>query len=87
MKIQIENYFGNDILTLIFHEKDVKIDEKIAKEVEKISIKFGYNVADIDVDDDDRLYLRLQEVNCDNSEVVAKTDLLTMVFELNRTYL
>jgi len=87
MKIQIENYFGNDILTLIFHEKDVEIDEKIAKEVEKISIKYGYNVADIDVDDDDRLYLRLQEVNCDNTEIVAKTNLFTMVFELNRTYL
>ena len=86
MKIQIENYFGNDILTLVYGEKNANVSTEVIKEIENISSKFGYNI-NIDIDKDCKPYLILQEVNVDNTKEIAKTELLNLVSELNKTFL
>jgi len=87
MKVLIENYFGNDVLTLNFYELDVNISDERLKTIGSISNKFGYGVADIDSDEDNLPYIRLQEDNIDNSEKVVKTELINLVTELNKTFL
>jgi hypothetical protein len=87
MIIQIESYFGHDVLTLIFNEKDTQVSDATLLEIDEISNKFGYNLADQDVNEDGAEYVRVQEINVDNSEKVAKTELLNLVGELTKKYL
>lgn len=87
MNIQIENYFGNDIMKLDYCQKDKVISKERISEVEGITKEFGYNVSDVDVDENGIDYIRVQEVNVDNSEEQGHKDLLSMINKLNETYL
>jgi len=87
MNIQIENYFGNDIMKLDYCQKNKEVPGERIGEVESIVEEFGYNVADVDVDENGIDYIRVQEVNVDNSEEQGRKDLLSMISKLNETYL
>lgn len=86
MKIQVENYYGNDILTLNYHQKDVVINKTDMATVEFIANKYGYNVANIDTDENGYQYIRVQEVNINNTQLQGEA-LLDMVNVLNVEYL
>lgn len=86
MKIQIQNYLGHDILTLSYNEKNVNVSKDRIKEIDDISTKFGYNIT-IDLDKDCKPYLMVKCMNIDNSEEYAKTQLLNLISELNKTFL
>ena len=87
MNIQIENYFGHDILKLDYCQLDKVIYKERQKLVETIANKYGFNVADIDEDDNGIEYIRLQQVNVDNSEEQERADLLKLVAKLNTHFL
>lgn len=87
MKIQVENYFGNDVLTLNYHQKDVNISKGVQIHVGVIASHYGYDVADVDTDEDGQEFIRVQEVNVDNSEVQGKDELIDMVSEFNKRFL
>ena len=67
MKVQFEDYFGNDIVILDF--ADSKLNKKIAKEIDDVCSTHGYAIADIDDDD----VLRLQNI------VVNKGNLINAI--------
>lgn len=87
MKIQVENYYGNDILTLVYNEKDTVISGERMGEIDALANHFGYDVADLDTDENGHQMIRVQEANVDNSEDNARQDLLNMVTALNKKYL
>ena len=82
MKIQIENYFGNDVLTLNYNQK---ISSKgLQTAVGTLASLVGYDMADIDLDDNGNEYIRLQEVDIDNTEHEGRENLFSLVEKLNR---
>lgn len=86
MKIQIEDYFGNDILILNYKLLD---GNRFPYNVDKASIiaeKSGYDLADIDTDEDGD-YIRIQQANVDTAIVNEKKDLLQMVSKLNDAFI
>ena len=87
MKIQIENYFGNDVLTLVFNQLNVEISKSRMTAVGTLASTCGYDVADVDIDKDGHQYLRVQEVNVDNTEAEGRRDLLQLVTKLNIHFL
>jgi hypothetical protein len=87
MKIQIENYFGNDILTLRYHQLNVEISKSRMIAVGTLASTCGYDVADIDTDEDGQDYIRVQEVNVDNTEKEGRKDLLELIHKLNTHFL
>ena len=87
MKIQIENYFGNDVLTLNYNQLDVEISKSRMTAVGILASTCGYDVADIDTDENGHQYLRVQEVNVDNTEAEGRKDLLELIHKLNLHFL
>lgn len=81
MKIKIEDYFGSDVLTLDFKLKDKEIKSDIVTTIEDTGNTYGYNVADVDEDDNEE-YLRLQQINVDNTKEEERKDLIKLVNEL-----
>ena len=86
MRIAIENYFGNDIITLDFKQRFDEVDQIVIDEVEEIATEHGYNFADLEEDEQGE-YIRLQEVNVDNSDDDAIKDLLKLVQDLTEKYI
>ena len=87
MNIHIEDYFGNDIIKLDYCLKLKEISDTIVEEVGEIGILFGYTIADIDVDDNDIDFIRLQQSNVDNSDSSERTELLKLIRDLNDKFL
>jgi hypothetical protein len=87
MIIQIEDYFGNDIVKLNFCLKDNEISKERFKEIEEISLSNGYSVADVDLDEEDLMFVRVQQTNVDNSEEDEKKELLALINDLNIHFL
>jgi hypothetical protein len=86
MIIQIEDYFGNDIIKLNFCFNDNEISKERTKEIEEISLSNGYSVADVDLDEEDLMFIRIQKSNVDNSEG-NKKELLALINDLNIHFL
>lgn len=87
MNIQIEDYYGNDVIKLNYCLKDKVISDTNIKYVDSIASNCGYNVADIDCDEDGIDYIRLQQVNVDNSKEQEKKELLLLINMLNTQFL
>ena len=83
MNIQIEDYFGNDIMKIEYCE----LSNKDVEEIEEIAIPNGYSVADVDSDENDMIYIRVQCSNVNNSEVDKKQDLINLISKLNEAFL
>lgn len=87
MKIQIENYFGNDILTLVYNEMDMVINKGRTTVVGTIASTLGYDVADVDTDENGHQFIRVQEVNVANTDSEARRDLLQLIHKFNLQFL
>ena len=87
MNIVIEDYFGNDVLKLDFQLRDKVITDGNIKAVGILSSICGYDVADVDCDDNDMDYIRLQQVNVDNSEEEGRKDLLLLINKLTKHFI
>lgn len=85
MKIQIEDYFGNDIIILKFCKVNMHASQTIINQIGNIAENHKYNVADIDIDEYNKPYIRVQNMN--KSEVNQKADLIKLVSELNENFL
>lgn len=87
MNIKIEDYFGNDVLKLDYCLKDKSISDGAITVVGVIASNCGYDVADVDCDDDGIDFIRVQQVNVDNTEVQEKDNLLKLINNLNKRFL
>jgi hypothetical protein len=83
MTIQIEDYYGNDLITLCYNQVLFKKSENEFNLIDEIVQVNGYNVADLD----DDVYYRVQAVEVLDDEVKAKDNLLTLVTRLNNQFL
>ena len=85
MRITIEDYFGNDVITLKYEQfNPAKSIKGLLLAIRTFADIVGYDVADIDEDDDGVEYVRLQEVNVDNSEVEGVRNLTNLLDMLNK---
>lgn len=82
MIIQIEDYFGNDVLRLNYCQILSNITDNKVKLVNEIAEVNGYNVADIEGD-----HIRVQQHNVDVSEEEQKEDLIELVSKLNKQFI
>ena len=88
MNIQIEDYFGNDIMKIEYCLKGTtEILREHIEKIEEIEITNGYSIADVDSDENDMTYVRVQCSNVDNSEVDEKQDLINLISKLNESFL
>ena len=85
MKIQIEDYFGNDVLTLEYNQ--LISNTELVDKVETTSLEFGYGVADVDSDENNNEFIRLQNNCVDLSEEQGKQDLVNLISKLNNVFL
>jgi hypothetical protein len=85
MKISIEDYFGNEVLILEY--KQLKTTKPLGVVIEVVAVELGYNVADFYLDEDDNEYIRLQEVNVDNTEADGRENLINLIKVLNENLL
>ena len=85
MKIQIEDYFGNDVLTLEYNQ--LISNTELVDKVETTSLEFGYCVADVDSDENNNEFIRLQNNCVDLSEEQEKQDLVNLISKLNNVFL
>jgi len=84
MKIQIEDYFGNDVMVLEFSQSShTEFTKELINEISEISTPFGYDVADVDADENGNPYIRVQEVN----EKTTKVNLSKLINRLTDEYL
>jgi len=87
MNIQIEDYFGNDVMKLNYCLKDKQISKGNITVVGVLASNCGYDVADVETDENGIDFIRVQQVNVDNSEEQEKKDLLELINKLNKVYL
>ena len=70
MRIQIEDYFGNDVIKLQFCLKDMSVSnhqDRVDK-LNEIAIEHGYSVADLDEDEQGE-YIRVQQIDVIDDDV------------------
>jgi len=80
MKIQIENYYGNDIVIIDYCLRDKsEIKEDVLKDIEGIANEKGYNVADVE----EGALIRVQQENVDNTEEEETKALIELIADLN----
>ena len=82
MKIQIEDYFGNDVIKLDFCQIHRYVIRKYFDSIGDIVIKNGYSIADIDTDEEGEEYIRIQQDNVDNSSKEEIDDRLNLIKDL-----
>jgi hypothetical protein len=83
MTIQIEDYNGNDLITLCYNQISLnRMDEEL-KVIDKIVQVDGYNVADLE----DEWYFRVQAVEVIEDEVKSKDNLINLIERLNKQFL
>lgn len=87
MNIRIEDFFGNDVLKLDYCLKHKEITEGNITVVGVIASNCGYNVADVDCDEAGIDFIRVQQVNVDNTDKEEKENLLKLINKLNKRFL
>ncbi len=87
MIIQIEDYFGNDLLTLNYNQVKFKGSENEYKVIDELAQVWGYNIADLDVDEDNRTYYRVQAVEVIDDEHKSRVQKLSLADTFNRQFL
>jgi len=87
MNIQIEDYFGNDVMKLNYCLKDKVISDGIVTVVGVLASNCGYDVADVETDENGIDFIRVQQVNVDNSQEQEKKDLMELINKLNTRFL
>jgi len=87
MNIQIENYYGNDVIKLNYCLKDKQISKGNITVVGVLASNCGYDVSDVETDDNGIDFIRVQQVNVDNSEEQEKKDLMELINKLNTHFL
>jgi hypothetical protein len=87
MNIQVEDFFGNDVIKLNYCLRNKEISEGKITVVGVIASNCGYNLADVDCDDDGIDFIRLQQANVDNTEIQEKKDLMKLINNLNKRFL
>ena len=86
MKVQIEDYYGNDLITLKFGLLDSDIsDERYAK-LNDVAMDHEYSVADVDEDEDGLVYVRIQQID-DSQDEKAQKDLVELVAHLTTEFI
>jgi len=87
MIIQIEDYFGNDLLTLNYNQVKFKGSENEYKVIDELAQVWGYNIADLDEDENNRTYYRVQAVEIIDDEHKSQVQKLSLVDTFNRHFL
>jgi len=87
MNINIEDYFGNDVVKLNFCLKDKTISQGRIEFVGVIASNCGYSLSDVDCDEDGIDFIRLAQANVDNTTKQEKKDLLKLINNLNKRFL
>ena len=82
MKIQIEDYFGNEILVLEYKLADPMRFPYNVETVSKLAEDDGYSVNEIDDNN-----IRLQQENVDNALADEKKALKGLITNLNERFL
>lgn len=82
MRLQIEDYYGNDIIKLEFCLRDREISERKDRlnEIQHIATKHRFSVADVD-DDEIGEYVRIQQIE-DKQDKATEIDLVMLVSNL-----
>jgi len=60
MKLQIEDYLGDDVISLDYYA--YIISNSMVLKIEEISIPHGFSIADRDEDEDGNEYIRIQQI-------------------------
>jgi len=82
MKIKIEDYFGNDVLSLNYEQCLVNASDNTIKVIDEISNVHGYSVADVEDD-----YVRVQCDDVVDDYITNKNVLVELVSKLNKHFL
>ena len=86
MKIQIEDYYGNDLIILKFAMLDSEINDERYTKLSDIAMDHEYSIADIDKDDDGLNYVRIQQID-DAQDEDAQKDLIKLVAHLTSEFI
>jgi hypothetical protein len=81
MKVQIEDSIGNDIVIIDFINTIFK--DELVNSLSEISIKHGYTVADVDIDEVNDDVVRIQNSCDDFDDETFRKDLLKLIAEIN----
>ena len=84
MKIQIEDYYGNDIVTLRYY--GVRVTALGLMNIGEIAENNRYNIVDEYEDEDDNHIVRVQEYDINNDNESKKL-LLKLINKLNEYFL
>jgi len=87
MKIQIENYYGNDIVIIKFAEKTTNINTTILVNISAIAEEHGYNLADLDTDENNSEYIRIQQIEIEDSEEQEQLTLVSLITHISTYFL
>ena len=82
MKIQIEDYFGNDVVSLNFNQCLVNANDSTIKVIEEISNVHGYSVADVEEG-----VIRIQCEDAADDYVTDKKELIQLATKLSTQFL
>ena len=88
MKIQIEDYYGNDILRLDFRLLNSTSDamEQRIQDIHHVALNYKYSLADVDDDEEDEgEYIRLQQIE-DIQNKKSQKELIGLISELTKKY-
>jgi len=86
MKFQIEDYSGNEVTTIAIPQLVGETKSTDIKVVEGISKMYGFNVADIDEDDNGVEVIRLQREEEDELEGDLRNGVVYLVASLVNKY-
>lgn len=86
MIIQIEDYFGNDLVRLNYNQIMFKGTNHEFKLIDEIAQVDGYNIADIDRDNVGSYY-RLQAVEIFDDSTKQREQLYSLITRLNKQFL
>lgn len=87
MNIQVEDFFGNEVIKLNYCLKNKVITDDNIRIVSQIANKCGYNLEELNSDKDGIDFIVLRQVNVDNTESEEKKDLMKIINELNYCFL
>ena len=79
MRIQIEDYFGNEVVVLKFSLLDVNTTESRVSTLDNLINEYGYSIADVDNDEQGE-FVRIQQSHIiDDSEEFKEEEKVTLV--------
>jgi len=84
MKIQIEDYNGNDVVIIDYCLKDKsEVKKSVVNTIEGIAHNHGYNVADLD----DDATVRVQQCDVSKAEANEEKVLVNLINDLNTYFI